>query len=77
MNSSSAYFGLVLSPPVAPGPTRRAARPVVLATFLKVSVPMVNGSYVPVVGDFSADGFDDIIWYGRGTAPDAAAKGGY
>ena len=38
--------------------------------FTQVSVPMVNGSYVPVVGDFSADGFDDIIWYGPGSAPD-------
>ncbi|MDE0802009.1 MAG: hypothetical protein OSA99_01675 [Acidimicrobiales bacterium] len=35
------------------------------------STPMpVNGVYEPIVGDFDADGCDDIFWYGVGTAPD-------
>ena len=30
----------------------------------------VNGSYKPVVGDFTYDGADDIIWYGPGSKAD-------
>jgi hypothetical protein len=30
----------------------------------------VNGSYAPVVGDVDGDGFDDILWYAAGGAPD-------
>jgi hypothetical protein len=30
----------------------------------------VQGSFVPLPGDFDGDGFDEILWYGAGTAPD-------
>jgi hypothetical protein len=30
----------------------------------------VNGTYTPLVGDYNADGFDEIIWYAAGSAPD-------
>jgi hypothetical protein len=30
----------------------------------------VNGFYDPVTGDFDGDGFDEILWYGIGTAAD-------
>jgi hypothetical protein len=30
----------------------------------------VNGNYQTAVGDFTADGHEDIIWYGDGSAPD-------
>lgn len=32
----------------------------------------INKSYIPIVGDFYGDDYDDIIWYAPGTAPDAA-----
>jgi hypothetical protein len=32
----------------------------------------VLGVYVPLVGDFDRNGFDDIFWYGPGTGPDSA-----
>lgn len=32
--------------------------------------PVVNGTYRPVVGDFSGDGADDIIYYAPGSTPD-------
>jgi hypothetical protein len=35
----------------------------------------VSGTYSPVVGDFGGDGYDDILWYGRGTAADSLWKG--
>jgi alpha-tubulin suppressor-like RCC1 family protein len=31
----------------------------------------ISGSYAPAVGDFDADGRDDIFWYGKGTLPDS------
>jgi alpha-tubulin suppressor-like RCC1 family protein len=31
----------------------------------------ISGSYVPAVGDFDADGRDDIFWYGKGSLPDS------
>lgn len=30
----------------------------------------VQGTFVPLPGDFDGDGFDEILWYGAGTAPD-------
>ncbi len=30
----------------------------------------VNGTYLPIAGDFNGDGKGDILWYGRGTHPD-------
>lgn len=30
----------------------------------------VNGTYTPLVGDFDADGFDEILWYAPGTTAD-------
>ncbi len=30
----------------------------------------ISGSYVPVVGDFNANGSTDILWYAAGSAPD-------
>ena len=30
----------------------------------------VNGTYRPLVGDFDGDGYDEILWYAAGTAPD-------
>lgn len=39
--------------------------------FTKVPLT-INKSYVPIVGDFYGDDYDDIIWYAPGTAPDAA-----
>lgn len=38
--------------------------------FTKVPLS-INGTYVPVVGDFSGDDYDDILFYGRGSAPDS------
>ncbi len=38
--------------------------------FAKVAVSAVNGTYVPIVGDFSGDLHDDVLWYGPGSAPD-------
>jgi hypothetical protein len=36
----------------------------------------VNGTYVPIVGDFGSDRCDDILWYGEGPAPDVLWWGG-
>jgi hypothetical protein len=41
------------------------------AAFTRVSVS-INKSYTPIVGDFYGDDYDDIIWYGPGTAADSA-----
>lgn len=30
----------------------------------------VSGTYTPLVGDYDADGFDEILWYAPGTASD-------
>ena len=30
----------------------------------------VQGTFVPLPGDFDGDGFDEILWYGAGAAPD-------
>jgi FG-GAP repeat len=30
----------------------------------------VDGTYTPLVGDFDGDGFDEILWYAPGPAPD-------
>ena len=42
----------------------------------------VNGTYDPVPGDFTGDGFTDILWYGDGAAAGdslwyAAGAGGF
>lgn len=31
----------------------------------------VNGSYVPIIGDFAGDGHDEVFWYAPGTGPDS------
>ncbi len=31
----------------------------------------VGGTYSPFSGDIDANGFDDVVWYGPGTAPDS------
>ncbi|MEQ1787902.1 MAG: hypothetical protein ABL966_12675, partial [Acidimicrobiales bacterium] len=36
----------------------------------------IDGTYVPVVGDFDRDRCSDILWYGVGTAPDLLWWGG-
>lgn len=41
------------------------------SSFTKVQLT-INKSYIPIVGDFFGDDYDDIIWYAPGTAPDAA-----
>jgi hypothetical protein len=38
-------------------------------TYDETIIP-VNGSYRPVAGNFDADDWDEILWYGPGTAPD-------
>lgn len=38
--------------------------------FLKVSLA-IGGNYVLVVGDFGGDDYDDILFYGPGSAPDS------
>ncbi|QXC60366.1 hypothetical protein KSP35_18840 [Aquihabitans sp. G128] len=38
--------------------------------FTKVNLT-INGTYVPVVGDFGGDDYDDILFYGRGTNGDS------
>ena len=30
----------------------------------------IGGTFLPIVGDFGGDDYDDIIWYAKGTAPD-------
>ncbi|MGN6695677.1 MAG: hypothetical protein ACTHN0_15990 [Aquihabitans sp.] len=37
--------------------------------FTKVGLS-IGGTYVPVVGDFAGDDYDDVLFYGRGSAPD-------
>ena len=39
---------------------------------IRSEVVPVLGVYVPLVGDFDRNGFDDIFWYGPGTGPDSA-----
>ena len=34
----------------------------------------VNGTYIPIVGNFDADARDEIIWYGQGSKPDYLAN---
>ena len=36
----------------------------------------INGTYVPIVGDFDKDGCHDIFWYGEGSASDYLWWGG-
>ncbi|MEZ4287280.1 MAG: FG-GAP-like repeat-containing protein [Polyangiales bacterium] len=36
-------------------------------TFTKTNGPVINGTYVPVPGDFDGDGDTDIFWYGPGS----------
>jgi hypothetical protein len=31
----------------------------------------VSGEFTPLMGDFDGDGTSDVLWYGRGTSPDA------
>lgn len=31
----------------------------------------VGGTYVPLVGDFDGNGFDDVLWYGPGSTADS------
>ena len=61
--------------------TRRALRPTPCGSatrasggrprFTRVSLT-INKSYLPIVGDFYGDDYDDIIWYAPGTDADAA-----
>jgi hypothetical protein len=43
-----------------------AGGPITVTTFPQD----VQGSFVPLAGDFDGDGLDEILWYGAGTAPD-------
>jgi beta-lactamase class A len=52
---------------------QRACAPTLRASTRRGST--VHGHYLPVVTDLDCDGRDDIIWYGRGTAPDAVWHG--
>ena len=47
-------------------------RDVVELAGIRSEVVPVLGVYVPLVGDFDRNGFDDIFWYGPGTGPDSA-----
>ena len=67
---------LLLAAPTTPA-TAAAPRPAALEN-IPTAFPVVNGSYVPVAGNFDCDEGDDgfgsqepgIIWYARGSAPD-------
>lgn len=36
----------------------------------------INGTYIPVAGDYDGDRCSDILWYGKGAAPDVMWWGG-
>src|SRR5690349_14431435 len=38
--------------------------------FTKVNLS-IGGTYVPVVGDFGGDDYDDVLFYGRGSVSDS------
>ncbi len=58
--------------PSHPYPTSGAALP---PPGFSATPAAVNGSYLPLSGDFDGDGFWDIFWYGPGSAYDSLWRG--
>ena len=71
--AAGAPYRLVLAgitSPQAPGDTAYEVIPFTVAPGPKPSLSVV-GTYIPVVLDLDDNGFDDILWYGPGSAPDS------